>query len=203
MPFATLAEMYKGLSDLPICLLALIFGIVLSKKYKEEKTWKVFFFFLACTSALGAVAHVFAFSALAKKVVWTVLYVLLFELLRMLSSLLGRYIKEEYRYPKVLYLAEVLIFAATLFLLYKESPLDIYVFIIFAALNVLWMLKLVRENGIPLRVALFLVSGVLAGFFQALKTVIPHGVVLGHVMILLAELILFTIAIDKKLKNRD
>ena len=196
-------EMYKGISDLPILLVAMGFSIFL-RKFEEKKVWSQFFMLLAEAAFIGAAIHMLSLEGGYKKVAWAVLYVLLYEVVRNLSLALSGYIlKEEVQYPKLMWWVQVLMFIASFVLLLKEIKYDIYVFVGFAILNLAWLIYLAISGS--KQNANIKITGKLWGFFglaivaaglQTLKEVVPYGVVWGHLVILIAMCVLFSISID-------
>lgn len=191
-------EMYKGISDLPILLVAMGFSIFL-RKFEEKKIWSQFFMLVAEAAFIGAAVHMLALEGGYKKVAWAVLYVLLYEVVRNLSLALSGYIlKAEVQYPKLMWWVQIIMFLASFVLLLKEIKYDIYVFVGFAVINLIWLIYLAisGKNKISGKLWLFFGLAVVAAGLQALKEVIPYGVVWGHLAILVAMCVLFSVSIE-------
>ena len=192
-------EMYKGISDIPIFVLAMFFSVFL-RRFDEKKVWSQFFMLLAEAAFIGAAVHMLALEGTYKKVAWAVLYVLLYEVVRNLAlALLGYILRDEVRYPKLMWWIQVLMFIASLVLLIMGSKYDIYVFVGFAVISIAWILYVLFKDGkdaITGKLILFFGVAVLAAALQALKTVIPYGVVWGHVAILADVCVLFSLALE-------
>ncbi|MDO5331160.1 MAG: hypothetical protein Q4E99_00640 [Bacillota bacterium] len=193
------SEMYKGLSDLPIFILAMFFSIFL-RKFEEKKVWSQMFMLLAEASFIGAAVHMLSLEGTYKKIAWAVLYVLLYEVIRNLSlALSGHVLKENVQYPKLMWWIQIVLFIASFVLLIKGSKYDIYVFVGFAVINIAWLLYLIFKEGrdrLSGKLILFFGMAVLAAAFQGLKEVIPYGVVWGHLAIIVAVCVLFSISLE-------
>lgn len=189
-------EMYKGISDIPIVILAMFFSIFL-RKFEEKKVWSQFFMLLAEAAFIGAAVHMLALDGSYKKIAWAVLYVMLYEVVRNLSMAICEYVlKEEVKFPKLLWWVQIACFIASFVLLLKESKYDIYVFAGYAVLILLWAIVIAIKNKISWKLILFFGLALLAAAFQLAKDVIKFGVVWGHLAIIVAICILFSMAIE-------
>jgi len=186
-------ELWKGLSDLPITLLAIVFGCLLLRR--QARAWSGMFFLTAVSALFGATVHGIAIPQFCLSVLWCGLYMLLFELIRRFALLITDCItgKREREQRPVLVLEAGLYLAAVLCLFLWKSA-DIYMLVLFAALLVVRIaFCLIRHPGAPRRVKILMLTLLAALLFQGLKTVIPYGVVLGHVTIAAAECVAYRI----------
>ena len=124
------AEAAKGFTDLPIAVLALVFA-ALAWKNGNKKAGAVFLF-TGIGAIFGAVVHIFVLPPLIRKIVWTVLYVLLFESIRRFTVLFLGFIRPPKTVEKVLLIAAVSLYVVSLFFLYEIEANDILVLILFA-----------------------------------------------------------------------
>jgi len=185
-------ELYKGISDLPIFLLAVFFAF--QKVTYGEKTWSTFFFKLAASSLLGSIVHIFSFPSSTKKILWTILYVLLYETLRSLIIALTEYLThEDVSKSKVILITEAVLFLVNIKLLFMGSTYDIYLFVIFGIFSLMQILKPALKAGCNKKLVFFFSFCVLAILFQALKTFLPGGVVFSHISIIFAIIALGTL----------
>ena len=120
-----------GLSDLPIALLSLIFSI-LSKKNRNIE-WSIVFLFTGISAIIGTVAHTFAFSDLMYKLIWTVLYIFLFDTVRRYTLLFTNLVRKSESVKKYLIAIEVSLYIVCLFFLFVIEKYDILIFVFFSA----------------------------------------------------------------------
>ncbi len=188
--------MLKGLTDLPIALISLVFALLLAKK--TDKQWSILFFFIATGGLLGTVVHTFALSVLLNRLIWVVLYVILFEIVRRFALIMvwcasGE--KQKERIP--VYATECVVYAVTLIFLFQGSIDSIYVFVVFAALilfrTVVAMLKFRRT---PLKVNLFVAGLLVPLLLQAVSDLLPYAVVYEHIAIIIELFVAFLVAKD-------
>lgn len=189
-------EFYKGISDIPIVILAIFFSIFL-RKFEEKKSWSQFFMLLGAGAFLGALVHMLALEGMYKQIVWFALYVLLYEVIRKLSILLCEYIlKDQVQFPKLLRVLQIICFVSSIVLLLQGNRYDIFVFADFAVAILAWIIYIASKNVITIRLALFLGFGIVAAGMQLAKDLIPFGVVWGHLAIVAAICVLFSMAIE-------
>ena len=186
-------ELWKGLSDLPIALLAVVFGCLLLRR--KARAWSAIFFLVAVSALFGAAVHSFAIPAPYLTVLWCGLYVLLFELIRSFTHrLTGCITGRRERERRAVRVIEAALYLAAVLCLLLWDGADIYMLVLFAVLmTVRVAICLIRHPGAPRRVKLLMLTLLAALLFQALKTVIPYGVVLGHVMIAVAECVAYRV----------
>ena len=132
-------EAAKGLTDLPIAFLALIFAVISFKK--GNKKWCVVFLFTGISAIFGVVAHTFVFSDLTLKIIWTVLYILLFESVRRFTVLLLKLIHKSDSSEKYIKIAEFSLCFVCLFFLYGIGKNDILVLVLFALICLILLIS--------------------------------------------------------------
>lgn len=128
----SIIEAAVGLSDLPIAVLSLIFSILSKKNGKKE--WSIVFLFTGICAIIGTVAHTFAFSKFMYKLIWTVLYILLFDTVRRYILLFTNLIRKTDNIKKYIITIEISLYLICLFFLYIIEKYDILILILFSAL---------------------------------------------------------------------
>ena len=186
-------ELWKGLSDLPIALLAIVFGCLLLRR--KARAWSAIFFLAAISALFGAAVHSFAIPEPYLSILWCGLYVLLFELIRSFTHrLIGCITGQKERERRIVRVIETALYLAAVLCLFLWKNADIYMLVLFAVLMTVRVVAcLLRHPGMPRRVKLLMFTLLAALLFQALKTMIPYGVVLGHVMIAIAECVAYRV----------
>lgn len=182
-------EVWKGLTDLPIAGLALVFALCIGR-HRAARPFRAVFILLAATACLGAVVHTVVLPDAVRKAIWVVLYALLYEtvcrfFLRMIPLFLPD--RPTARERIALRIAQGVGWGGSVILLYTGERFDIYAFVLYAALlalPLLW-LCLFHARAIPTSRWLVVCLG-LAMLAQALKAVLPYGVVIAHGWIILA-----------------
>lgn len=189
-------EISKGLTDLPLMLLALIFGLCLRRKGRAGKA--ALFFLIAFAAALGAGVHAIALPELWRRAVWCLLYALLFEALRRFARLLLEQIERgAARERRAVWLAEGALYLTAVCALLTGRRWDIYPFVAFAALMLLRVLRCLARHGFrPERAALLIALLPVPLALQALTRVFPLAVTLEHLVLLAALVQVYRIARD-------
>lgn len=199
MTLNTTPEILKGVTDLPIAALALIFGLLLAKK-DVGKGWRNLFFLIAVAGVLGAFAHIFDYSPLIYEILWTILYILLFELIRRFAGLMVCYIIGEDRGEMPLvFILEGVIFAVTVLCLFLAPFNEIYIFVVFATIMFLRLIVcLVRCQRRP-RLAVILIVSLSAPLAaQILEDVLPYAIVIEHILIAAVMFLAYRIGAEAK-----
>ena len=194
--FQPLPELMKGLTDLPIALLSALFGVLLIRKGSEKK-WSSLFFLLCAAAALGASVHCFILPEPYISMIWAVEYILLFASVRRFAALLIGY-AENAKQPEraAIFAAEGALYLGAVILRFCGSRFDIYLFVIFAALCFFRVGVCLLKNRPVSKIVRVLIAFLLAALLaQALKTVIPGGVVIGHGMIAAALFVIYRLAL--------
>lgn len=195
-----LYEALKGFTDLPLAILSLIFGILCYKKMKN-KAWATLFFIIAVAATLGAVVHGIALPDLAAKMIWVVLYPLLFEAVRRFGVLFGAYLdKENKPLSSILIPLEIALYIGALFALFLNSKLhDILVFAVYAVIVfIIAAVRVVRAMPLPKLVTVFLVLLAFPILLQICESFIPYAVVIEHSILVVEFAIAYRFAITSE-----
>ncbi len=188
-------EALKGFTDLPISILSLVFGFVL---LRQKSSWSPFFFLLSFSALLGTAAHTLNLSSAVNDIVWTVLYLLLFECVRRFTTLFCGYIKgSPIKEHYLMYLSKAVFYIVTVVVKINFTHIDIYVFTAFAGICIIRIIiYAIIKKRFPKRakiLVLLLIPPVLLQFFDKL---IPFAVVFEHIFILLEIVVAYLIAKD-------
>ncbi len=188
--------MLKGLTDLPITLIAFIFAILLVKK--TDKQWTILFFLIAVGGLLGTVVHTFALPVLINRLIWIVLYLILLEIVRRFALIMVWCASGEKQKERIsVYVAECIMYAVTLILLFRDSIDSIYVFVVFAALIFVKMaVAMLKFRRTTLKVNLFVVGLLVPLLLQAVSDFLPYAVVYEHIAIVVEMFVAFSLARD-------
>ena len=196
MQISSAIEFYKGITDIPLVLVAGFFAIFL-KKFDDKKNWSSFFMTLAGVAFIGAVVHIFTMDDLYHKIIWAVLYILLYEVIRNLVVVIGEYITgQAWRYPKLMWIAEAVFVFFSLGFLFTNSKYDIYVFVAFCVINLAWVIYFVGKNKLTTKFILFIAACIVSVALQLLKEIVPYAVAIEHITMLVATCVLFSMALD-------
>ena len=183
-----MGELLKGVSDLPVSLLALVLGYLLRER--GQNRWALVFFLAGIGAAMGAFVHAVPLEPEVYRTVWFMLYSLLYGTVLLFRL---RVLNEP---PKVsLYVLGALLWLLTIILLLRGSGWDIYVFALFAAVVLIPVfIRVFAQTDASPYLRRMLIAAALALAFQALKAVIPYGVVLGHVCLMVALIFAYCVA---------
>ena len=142
-------------------------------------------------AAMGAFVHAVPLEPKVFRTVWFMLYSLLYGTVLLFRL---RIMNEP---PKVsLYVLGALLWLLTIILLLRGSGWDIYVFALFAAVVLIPVfIRVFAQPDASPYLRRMLIAAALALAFQALKAVIPCGVVLGHVCLLAALVFAYQFAV--------
>jgi len=189
-----LVEALKGFTDLPIAILSFIFGIISQKS--NNKTWSLLFYFVGISATLGVVAHTFVMPLLWLKIIWTVLYLLLFESVRRFAVLPIDLIKSDNnKLKKYLFILEIPFYLITLFLLYFVNDYDILILVLYSAVClaflVFYLVKYKYKNKYIYLIFLFLVMPII---LQIMAKTYPLLVVVEHFSLFIALFIVYKIS---------
>ena len=195
-------ELLKGLTDLPVAIVAIICGLLLYNKKDKEHHDSGMFFLVAFCAIFGIVVHSFKMSTKLNAILWGILYLFLYELVGTFSvELVKLCTGKDVKAKGFIHLLEVICCIASWVCLYKANDIDIYIFVFFAAVALIDCLIDIKRQGKFNILAIFLfIFAILAMLAQGLKTIIPHGVAIGHIFLIFAEIMLFLLA--KKHKKR-
>lgn len=191
-------EALKGFTDIPIAVLSLVFGIILSHNETSKKRAPIFFL-LSVSAFAGAAVHILDLKDFYKKLVWIFLYMLLFETVRHFGNFLCEFISNDKNDGHYIYAAEsVLYILAVVFMLFVNK-FDMIFFILFGALQIIRIaLCAFKVKRVPKLAILLFVSLIFPILLQAFESFIPYAVVIEH-LILTADLcIVFFMAKNMK-----
>jgi len=184
-----LQEAAKGLSDFPIAVLSLVFGII--SLYNKNKKWGFVFILVGFCAVVGGIAHTFVFSKFSLKLIWTVLYLLMFESVRGFVILLLDKIHKLKNITKYLLIFEFLLYFVTIYFLYGINGKDILVFVLFSAIClgslVFAMVKYKCKNKSIIKMFVFLAVPVI---LQPFASAFPYLIVIEHISLFI---VLFTV----------
>lgn len=183
-----MGELIKGVSDLPVSLLALVLGYLLRER--GQNRWALVFFLAGIGAAMGAFVHAVPLELKVFRTVWLMLYSLLYGTVLLFRL---RVLNEP---PKgYLYILGALLWLVTVILLLRGSGWDIYVFALFAAVVLIPVFfRIFAQPDASPYLKRMLIAAAPALAFQALKAVIPYGVVLGHVCLMVALIFAYCVA---------
>lgn len=187
-------EILKGISDVPIAVLALVFGMILRKRKRAE--WPDLFLLIAVSAFSGAAVHMFDFPLTANRIIWVFLYVLLFELIRRFALIMTCCISgtgKDERTP--VYAAEALLYCVTVAVMFTLDINDILVFVVFAVLMFARVAAcFVRYRPSPVRPKVLMLMLSCPLLLQALAPVLPYAVFAEHVLLVFALCFAFVTA---------
>ena len=196
-----ISEVMKGITDLPLALLAVAFGLLLRKK--EKNGWATLFFLVAAAALMGAAVHIIRIRKPYLQLLWVILYALLFESIRRFSLLTVTHISDcPTEEQTAVWAAEAVLYLGSVLLLFLADGRDIYLFVVFMAVMFCRIVVcLIRYGFRPAKVtglmSLLLVPIVL----QALAALIPFAVVAEHMILAVAQVV--TYAIGKNERSRE
>lgn len=193
-------EMWKGLSNIPIALLALICAVLLLCRKGVKNEWIAVCFLGTFCSIMGITVHTFLIDKPLIQFLWMFLYILLFELTRIFSHRLVCFIANNDEKEKIpVIIIEAVLYAAAAVLLFVWNGKDIFMLVVFAFLEILRIVVcLIKHPKAPLSVKLLLADMALSMVFLALEDFIPYAVVFCHLLIAAALFIYYVIAIKDK-----
>ena len=189
MKLETAEELWKGFTDVPIALLAVLFGLLLRRK----KGWREMFFLLAVTALLGTAVHVLVIPEPLHSVLWSVEFALLFALIALFAHRMEVYLTQKpVKEPKDVLFSGLALWVCAVILRFTYPNLDIYMLVPFAVgLMIRMILCFARQEKKPRLMKLLLPVLLAALAAQALKDVIPYGVVLVHAFIAAALFLVY------------
>ncbi len=192
----SLPELYKGLSDIPIVIVAIIFGILLyNNKDKEHRDGGIFFLVAICGLG-GIILHSFSMNYKLHSILWGILYLFLYILVGAFSTeLIALCNAKTKQGNSIIHFVGIICFVASCLCLYKNNGFDIYVFVLYAALALINCLITIKKYGKFDKFSIFMfIFIILAIIFQAFKTIVPYGVAWGHICLIFSEISLFLMA---------
>ena len=196
MELNSVEEIWKGLSNAPIAVCALIVGVLLLLKKGVKWEWRAICLEGAFASFCGMFVHTFKINETYRRIFWVFLYALLFELIRLFSHRVSVYItqKEKHEYITVR-IIELVLYVAAAALLVILNRFDMIMLIIFALLCVLRVvMAFVKYPKAPTLLKVLMGVALLAIITLAFENIIPYAVVVCHILIAIAIVIYYFIA---------
>lgn len=185
-------EVWKGLTDVPIFLAALVFAsLVLKNGDTDSKRWFTEYILIAVGGMLGSVVHCFAMPLAANKALWVVLYIFLYGLVWLFFSLMFEALKGRKPDKKWLY-AGIACYVASCLPKLLLNRGDIYVFVAYAmplaAVLIAECLrhgkKAAREKTVMILLGLAILSQTTNAFLGSAPVVVAHLLVLAAMLAL-------------------
>lgn len=197
-------EIWKGLSDVPQGIIALIFSILILKAHTSNKknraAWFTLFLLVGIASFTGAAVHTFDITTEITKFVWTALYVILYTAVTLFMFCIVGYTTDR-SHPSakektITSVTGLVCFSASVFTLYKEIDLDIFIFVGFCALLTVPVVISSVKAGSKAKL-IFIASGILAlaMICQALRPIFAYGVVAAHILITVGMFFIYLTAV--------
>lgn len=189
-----LNEALKGFSDIPISVISFVFFLLLSKK--ENRSWKNIFLLVSLSSFIGALVHIINFGNLIKNIIWIVLYVLLFELVRRFSLQFISFIKgKNEREKTIIYVFEIVFYVVAAIGLFFYPKYDILAFVAFSFIVFLKVLIcFITIKKVPSDAKLLIILLLFPIVLQIFSRIIPFAVLTEHLIIAAALFIAYKIA---------
>ena len=188
------AEIIKGLTDLPLAIIAGVFFILL-KKRGAGRDWTMLFFYIFIAGLLGCVAHSFTLGKFSHRALWLLLFPVMFELVTVFTELVyeldgdGEFLPEKLRRTEMIFL----VIAEVLTVAYFRAA--IYSFAAYGAVLAFYLIWLVRNNKkLAERLLTPTVLIVAALVLQIFKAVIPGGTAVAHILLCVALFFTYRLA---------
>jgi len=198
-------ELLKGLTDLPLAIAALLLYILADRKHAVRREWRWVFLLLSLSAAMGVAAHCFILPQRMNDILWLVLFAVMFELVRAFSHSVVNHLRREDRrellFVRILELVFYLLADAITLTVHAHG---IYSFVFFCALLIVRMFVCaLRCSELPRRI-LRIIGVLFAGLvMQAIKSVFPLGVTIGHLIVLIALIMVYKLACDEALETAE
>ena len=198
MTVITKEEILKGLTDVPLALIALILGILLIRKAHVRQEWKYLFCILFPSAVLGVIVHTFSIHGTLYIIIWLVLNVLMFELIRTFAHLMKNYVeKNQEEEKKITYVYEGILLIASEILVFIKPDKSIYLFVIFSVICIIRIFVVMfTEGGISTKITIMMMVFLLALILQALKARFPAGVAIAHLLVCINLFVLYEMALE-------
>ena len=189
-----LPELLKGLTDLPLALLAAAFA--LSLHGKRRTAWARLFWEICAAALLGVAAHSFALPPAAHLALWLVLYALLFACVCGFDARLSTVILGGAPAGRAMRCAALCGYLAAAVTLLLRCGWDIYFLVAYAAAAFCRLFVcLARRHFRPCAVLWLLLLLLAPIALQAAAAVLPFAVVAEHLVLLAALCFVYRIAL--------
>ena len=208
MVFSSGTEFLKGITDLPIAIVCVIFSVLLyRKRHGKDRIcllWALEFLLIGAAGLAGCLSHCFQLSDRFSLILWCILFVMLFELSKGFYILYlealdrGKFLSRE----KVILVSvfEYVCCALSILVLFIRKEYAIFVFAAFGfVLAVLLVLHTKRHEEVFPGLGRLIAVVFLAALAQVLKVFFGDiSIVVAHTLVLLSVIILYEI-VDRKL----
>ena len=183
-------EILKGLTDLPIFIISIIFMILIYRKNKKSKAFMAFLI-LSIASLFGVILHCIKIEETILSICWVIECFILMTLFnKFVFLLINNDIKKIFKVIPIVLLIPIIL--SRIFI--KE--LDIYFVILYGLLVLSYMFFIIIKEKIKFKnkkkLILLLILAIIS---QILKDIIKYGVVIGH---LLTIIILYYVYLEIK-----
>ena len=173
-------EALKGLTDLPIFILSIIFMVLIYKKNKKSKTF-IAFLILSIGSLFGVILHCIKIIEPILSICWVIECFILMTIFNMFVFLLiNKDIKKVFKIIPIVLLIPIIL--SRIFI----NKLDIYFVILYGVLVLIHMSYIIIKEKIKFKnkkkIIIILTLTIIS---QILKDVIKYGVVIGHILVLI------------------
>lgn len=190
------AELYKGLSNIPISLIAFFFGLKLMKRTSAHTEGCRVFMLSAGASVMGVILHCFRIKSPVFEILWIILYILLFEDARLFTELILKTAGEDKPFCgfKSLIPEIVLLLASAIWVLFDPEgdiiPLTVFAFICIIRIAA----GFIKNRTLPRPVLIMLCVLLAAILALALKNILPGAIVICHFLLAAVLYLLYCIA---------
>lgn len=187
-------EILKSLTDVPIAIVALVLGIYAGRNRKKE--YEYFFLLITAAAIIGTVAHATDLPLGIYRVVWVILYLLLFEIVFRFSSIFCLYIDNSREYPKKQFrILELILFVCASITVVIIDRYDIYFFVIFDVICLTFLImRMVKAKKLKPKVKIILLLAAIALILQGLTDLIPYVVAVAHIVVAVVLIILYSLS---------
>ena len=194
-------EVMKGVTDLPLALLAVVFGLLLRKKGKKE--WSDLFLLVAAAALLGTGVHIIHITEPYLQLLWVILYALLFESIRRFSLLTVTHISDcQVEEQTAVWAAEAVLYLGAVALSFLANGLDIYLLVIFMVLMFCRIVVCLTRYGFrPAKVTGLMVLLIAPIVLQALAAIISFAVVAEHLILAAAQVVTYAIGKGEQIRE--
>lgn len=207
LQFASADELWKGFSNAPTMLCAILFTVLLIVQYKKKNyssKWILLFACLIPASAIGITVHALLLPDTTRRILWVILYVFLYEIISLFHLLMMQYLTNGeksgtlFRILRILQIGGVI---ASSVLACLDNPADIYIFAVYTLLLFvpvpIYAFRGKTASG-KVKILMFILS--IALVFQLIKDILPGpvGVVTTHIAVIIALYFVYAIPISQK-----
>lgn len=173
-------ETLKGLTDLPIFIISIIFMILIYKKHKKSKAF-IAFLLLSIASLFGVILHCIKINEPVLSICWVIeCFILMILTNKSVFLLIDKDINKIFKVLPIVLLIPIIL--SRIFI--KE--LDIYFVTLEGLLVISYMITIIIKEKIKFKnknkIIIVLILVIIS---QILKDIIKYGVVIGHILIIM------------------